>query len=465
MAVSMKYQKIIKYLVTAVCTQPLHIGSASGDKEEVLVHPVDGMPFIQASSLSGVMRQYYAKTHGEEISELLFGARRFEKDENALEGASRVRFSDGRFCSENVKLELRPRVEINSVTGTCDAGSVKGTNCQAGHKFNMEYIGAGETFCFSVYLYDENRQKDLEEVFSATHQGELQFGGQKSNGCGLIQLKQLKRKTFDMMLQGDREKWADEENLVDTEYEDIFSDIASRDKVSQNAAVAYDVTVTGCTEGELLVKSIAVQEFGKNAPDSMNIQNAAKEYIVPGSSLKGAVRSQMERIASYIGNTDVIDDTFGKVGNSADEGKAGNIVFYDTIVGNKEDNDKARIKNRIHIDKFTGGVMHGGLFNEKNVSGNVKFHIVIKNRNNPDSTCGLLLMALRDMAVGVMSVGGGYSVGKGIINVGSITVCDNRKKENAAILFEEGIITDEHEIISDCIKAVQSAVSAKEADA
>ena len=35
----MKYQKIMKYLVRMVCTQPLHIGSASGDKEEVLVHP------------------------------------------------------------------------------------------------------------------------------------------------------------------------------------------------------------------------------------------------------------------------------------------------------------------------------------------------------------------------------------------------------------------------------------------
>lgn len=57
MAAVMKYQKIIKYLVTAVCAQPLHIGSASGEKEEVLVHPTDDRPFIQASSLAGVLRQ------------------------------------------------------------------------------------------------------------------------------------------------------------------------------------------------------------------------------------------------------------------------------------------------------------------------------------------------------------------------------------------------------------------------
>lgn len=102
--------------------------------------------------------------------------------------------------------------------------------------------------------------------------------------------------------------------------------------------------------------------------------------------------------------------------------------------------------------------MHGGLFNEKNVSGNVMFRIVIKNRNNPDSTCGLLLMALRDMAAGVMSVGGGYSVGKGIINVEKIAIRDNSKKREAEIMFEKGAITGAHEIIADCIKAVQSTV-------
>ena len=328
----------------------------------------------------------------------------------------------------------------------------------------MEYIGAGEEFQFCIYLYDENFQGDLKEILSAVHQEEVQFGGQKSNGCGFIKLKQLKRKIFDMKDQKDREKWIDEEKLEDNEYEDIFSEIVSNIKVSEKAVMAYEVIVTGSTEGELLVKSIGVPEYGKDAPDSMNIQNAVKEYIVPGSSLKGAVRSQMEKIASYIGNVSVIDDTFGSTGNLGDEGKTGNIVFYDTVVGNKEDNDRMRVKSRIHIDKFTGGVMYGGLFNEKNVSGNLMFHIAIYDRNNPNSTCGLLLMALRDMAVGIMSVGSGYSVGKGIINVERIDISDYRKKEKAAIVFEneKGIITDEYNIISDCIKAVQSNYAKEE---
>lgn len=456
MTTNMKYQKIIKYLISAVCVQPLHIGSAFGDKEEVLVHPTDGMPFIQAPSISGVLRQYYAQIHDEGQVEKLFGARRFEADANAFDSASKVRFSDGRFCEENLVLEFRPRIKINPETCTCDTSTITGTNKLAGHKFNMEYIGAGAEFEFFIYLYDESLQSDLEEVLSAIHQGEIQFGGQKSNGCGFMKLKGLKRKIFDMTQEKDRRKWSDEEILTDGDYEDIFSDI----RMTAKTTMAYEVTVVGSTEGELLVKSIAVRDYGKDAPDSMNIQNAAREYIVPGSSLKGAVRNQMERIASYIENDSIIDDIFGKTGDSSSEGKSGNIVFYDTVVGNREDNDRAKIKNRIHIDKFTGGVMHGGLFNEKNVSGRVEFHIAIHNRHFPDSTCGLLLMALRDMAIGVMSVGGGYSVGKGIIDVDQIVIRDNIRGNEAAIDFRNDRITDESEIVSRCIKAVRTKEAA-----
>lgn len=99
--------------------------------------------------------------------------------------------------------------------------------------------------------------------------------------------------------------------------------------------------------------------------------------------------------------------------------------------------------------------MHGGLFNEKNVSGDMQLHIMIQDRNNPDGTCGLLLMALRDMAVGVMSVGSGYSVGKGIIHVDQIIICDHVKQNKAVIKFESGSIADESGIIARCMSAVR----------
>lgn len=454
MAGAIQYQRIVKYKVSAICTEPLHIGSAVGDREEVLIHPIDDVPFIQATSIAGVFRAYHAKAYQTERTDELFGARRLGDNANSYEYGSKLRFTDGVFMlSDDSKLwlELRPRVSINRESGTGDSNTIKGTDIKSGQKFNMEYIGAGARFEFCVYLYDEDYHEDVEDIFAAIQAENIQFGGQKSNGCGYIKLEELKCKCFDMTVSEDRKQWAQEDVLSDECYENKLIGLRQK-SLQQNA---YEIIIDGKTENELLVKSIAVADYGLNAPDSMNIRNAKKEYIIPGSSFKGAVRSQMEKIADYLGQPQVIKDTFGYSGTGGESGKAGNVNFYDTVVGNRIENDMAELAYRIHIDKFTGGVIQRGLFSEKNVSGELAFKVAIAEKNNPDKTCGLLLLALRDMAIGTMSIGSGYSVGKGIIAVDRITIKRNRDDAIAVIDFAQNKIENES-MITECVALVQT---------
>ena len=448
MAVSVMYHKVIKYLVNATCTEPLHIGSSLGDKEAVLVHPVDNVPFIQASGIAGVFRSYYEKQYGREAADNLFGATNFQENENAAEHGSKVRFSDGTF--EHVILERRPRVKINRATGTCDSGVIQGTSRMAGHRFTMEYIGADASFTFAVYMYAEEQQEALEQVFSAFQQQALQLGGQKSNGCGYIRIDSLYRREFDMTKPEDRKLWAEEEELEPAQYEDITDKICDREKQGSR----YIFTVNGQTEGALLVKSMVVMETGKSAPDAANIQNVRKDYIVPASSFKGAVRSQMEMIAEYLGCCDLITEAYGSVDGNEENGKAGCIRFFDTVVGTREGNDMAELSRRIHIDKFTGGVIQGGLFSEKNVSGEVSFRIAVEESTHRAGICGLLLLALRDLAIGTMSIGGGYNVGKGILKLSSIKVSGPDGQQEAELDFVSGNIRDEAGIIPECLAVV-----------
>ena len=464
MTIKFKYNTVIKYEVTAVCTQPLHIGSALGDKEEVLIHPVDEIPFIQATSLAGVFRSYYEKVQKEpKAVNLLFGGKEFGENENSSEYGSKIRFSEGVFLKEEVKMELRPRVSIDGVSGTCAQSIVKGTSRASGHKFNMEYIGAGAKFKFFIYLYDETKMADVEEIFSAIHQETIAFGGQKSNGCGYIKLEKLYRKKFDMKQKKDRDLWVNEEQMKSSDYEDILSSL-QKTNVLQNA---YDIVVEGETEGSLLVKGIVVGNYkkdtqcGKNNQNAkkdmqynMNIQNAKKEYIIPGSSFKGAIRNQMSKIADYLQQSEVIQNTFGYAGNENNQGKIGNITFYDTVVGEKDKNDKMPLSHRIHIDKFTGGVMQRGLFSEKNIAGDMTFQIGIADKNEPEKTFGILLMALRDLAIGTMSIGSGYNIGKGIIKVKKITITDNKCQREAVIDFSKNKIEDTQNLIADCMRTV-----------
>ncbi len=93
---------------------------------------------------------------------------------------------------------------------------------------------------------------------------------------------------------------------------------------------------------------------------------------------------------------------------------------------------------RIHIDKFTGGVFSKGLFKEKNAAGDMKLKMDIQDRNHPEATLALLTLALRDLAVHTMSLGSGYSIGKGMVDVKKIEILRAADREKVIISFENG---------------------------
>lgn len=47
-------------------------------------------------------------------------------------------------------MELRPRVSIDPVTGTCDSSTVKGTDRRSGHKFNRVTLVRSKIYFFGL---------------------------------------------------------------------------------------------------------------------------------------------------------------------------------------------------------------------------------------------------------------------------------------------------------------------------
>lgn len=453
------YNRVDKYMVFAKLTQPMHVGD--GNPETVLFHPVTRLPFIQASSIAGAFRGY-AEKRNPKATRTLFGSGK--KDNLEL---GRLKFTDGVFCSDgNIwpKMELRPHIKIDGETGSVSSGGIKGTSRSSGHKFNMEYIGIGSILQFSVYLFgrketDDTMEEQLLELFSALHNKGIQFGGRKSNGCGQMQIEKLLWKHFDLTNPEERRLWMKEDRLPESGYEDIKNTLPK----IQDDQIAYKVKLFGECDS-LLIKCIAVPGTGEDAPDAANIRNAEKEYIVPGSSLKGVIRSRMDQIAGYLatGNSKaaekyklLLQNTFGFTGENGTEGKAGNVRFFDAVVGNREENDLAILQRRIHIDKFTGGVMAGSLFSEKNVSGSIIFEAEVLNRNCPEQTCGLLILALRDLALGQISLGSGYSVGKGFIQTDRIEILKVISQEKAVLHIKNQTIQDDDRVLEECLYSLK----------
>ncbi len=454
------YDRILKYEIEAVTRGPLHIGGYLGGTDEVLIDPKDNQPFIQASTLAGFLRSVSAAEWGDQITAELFGDSHDSNSEKS--GNSRVKVTDGTMKPGRIKMELRPNVRIDRKTGT--AGNEKGS----GQKFETTYVSEGTEFGFTLYLYtkkeEPSQQSEFETVLGIMKADDAmggngaRIGSKKSSGAGGFDATKIRRCIYDMTVEEDRKAWIKGDNP--STCDDILSELSPI--ISD---CKYVIKVSAVTEGPIQVRGIAVNEFGSNAPDSENMTNGNNQFILPGSSIRGAIRSRMEMIADYMNKDQVIQNAFGYMADKHQDSRSGNLYFQDVLFKEK---DQIKIqgnplRHRIHIDKFTGGVMSRTLFSEKNASGETEIIIRILDRYDPDATLGLLLFALRDLASNLYNFGNGYATGKGFLKVSSIQITGRntapRHEEHANNVAEirygkENRILDESGMIKAALKSL-----------
>ncbi len=441
------YTMIERFMIKAHCTAPMHVGSGISETGDILLDDESNQPYIPATGLSGVFRSYYEKKYSEAATDKLFGTITDIELPDSL-----IKFSDGRFLTSTgtVKIEVRPRLALDPASGTGSSSKTQGEGISSGHKFEMQYVGAGAEFEFEIVIRSETEYvKELTECFSEINAGGIQFGGQKSNGCGEICIDSVSYSRYDMKERQARIAW--EENKP---YEE--KNLVIDKKTS--SIIAYSIMLNGKTDGELLVKAISTRNYDKDSPDSENMRNSRDEYIIPGSSIKGAVRNRMNMIRTYLGLPEkVIHHAFGRAEDKDNFGQTGNISFRDIVVGYISSNNNAPIRSRIHIDKFLGSVVNGSLFSEKNVHGILNIKIQIRKDRFCDETLALLMFALRDLASEVFSIGSGYNVGKGFIKPENIQVKTADGKE-LFIEYDssgEAVIRDPDNIISKAMDSLK----------
>lgn len=147
-------------------------------------------------------------------------------------------------------------------------------------------------------------------------------------------------------------------------------------------------------------------------PDGEHIKNINGDYIITGSSLKGVLRAQGERILGYFNKSNFSKELFGS--EDKDKKIASKLKCFDSVIANS----KEGVYHRIKLDKLTGGVRKSALFDDKVVLGKVKLESKIKGNDEEIIDIGTALIALvyRDIALGSLSLGGGNNVGRGRIN-------------------------------------------------
>ena len=145
-----------------------------------------------------------------------------------------------------------------------------------------------------------------------------------------------------------------------------------------------------------------------------------REYVIPGTSLKGVLRHQAERIVRLSGQEERLADGLNELMGYAEEDtkeKQKSRFYVDEAYLKQGVAEKEQSRNR--IDRFTGGTVETALFTTKPIwqmephKPTVHIHYEIPECKPWEA--GLALFLLRDLWQGNVALGGEKSIGRGVL--------------------------------------------------
>ncbi len=410
-----KLIETIKYTVKATSISPVSIRDNS---DFLKIDVLTGKVYIPGSSIAGAFRNYYESyintTCGSDNNRLFGGAET---------GISRLVFYDA-FLVENTNKEMlasRPGIKIDSEKMSVVSSGLGSK--KSGHKFKRQFLNKGIRFLFSFELnnYEDEcdfvkTQKEFEDLLRALAVGDISFGSNKMIGYGRFEINSVSKSIFDLRNFNDMFKYL----LKETKDVEITEDIVNNGYLSSK--VHFRIIARATTP--LLIKDEVVRS--SDEPDSKNITDNKGNCIIPGSSLKGVLRSRAEKLAKTFPKIDkqVISNIFG-IESKEDEGCISRFCCFDTEIRD----EMKGIYNKIKIDYFTGGVVQNALMNEETVMGNMEIECTFNTfgLEEYESEIGLLLLVIRDLCLEDLNVGSGYAVGRGYIKASKLTLFDGHE--------------------------------------
>ena len=174
------------------------------------------------------------------------------------------------------------------------------------------------------------------------------------------------------------------------------------------------ITMEAYLEDTVLIKSIFEEAW----------EDKSVALFVPGTSVKGVLRHQCGRILQAIGMNDALVNTLFGYSNDDDKDSRKGRVMVDEIYFDKQFNQEEQ--PRIRVDRFTGGAMNGALFQDhpvRNTKGDaVTFPLRMTVKNCNDAEAGLVLMLVKNLMTGQVTLGANRTIGYGRVQGKSVTV-------------------------------------------
>lgn len=398
---------------------PIIVGSGEDENTDTdILRDSKGEPYIPGTTIAGVFRNYLNtksrfEKEDKEIS-ILFGEQKNGVYDDSNNLMSSIIFSDSNI--NNAIIDKRDGVLLENRVSLSES------------KFDYEIVEAGANFPLKIEIVIRERHKEelntinqyIYKLLTGLINEKVSIGRKVNRGFGRVKLikeslkilsldfedKVNKELIFENWLNFNWENFNGNTNLLDFKTSDL--------NVSENAIcidVSFDVK-----------SSLMIRRYSKEISDVdyEHIQSN-KTSIIPGTTWAGAIKNHIKNliICGYEDNSKLVNQIEIAFGYISKEKKSfSSLVKISESVINQS---KRLTQRRVKIDRFTGGCVQSALYNEKpSYFGNLDLKIeVIKNDNiNVDILIALILIAIKDISIGILPIGGETSVGRGILKIG-----------------------------------------------
>lgn len=411
------------------CLSPIHIGSGKSARSDVdIIINSEGAAFIPATSFVGILRHAFENSFSNEFK----SDKRFNNFWGFAEESdgcqSALCCSDLSFVNNELgQIIIRDGIRINNENGIVRKGG----------KFDFELLDRGSKFEFKMEFTLRN---DHEEFVKNTVRGiyelfckqDIRLGAKTNNGLGKVRLNEETTRiySFDFTNKSDVFKWLTQ-NFQQKEPINVesFSNILKmpEDRFRINLAIKL--------KNSLIIRSADIDETLFYGNESTNANHEEEDYslipdatqlksgddwVIPGSSLKGAIRARAEKIVNTLKlnkGEELITKLFGNVDDTlrSENAVKGKMRIEEITIS--DDDFPAELQARTKLDRFTGGVINGGLFNSMPIfatSDDKQINLQIEIENYEANEAGLLLLLIKDLWSGDLAIGGEKNIGRGV---------------------------------------------------
>lgn len=436
-----QYRNIARIIVEA--SSALAVGTGDSDifTDAPVARDVNGLPYIPATSIAGVVRHalgikdgepsifgYHDREGGKGSQVIFTDAVMVGAEGNAIDGLAAIDWKN-EFYAAYRQLPIRQHVRING-SGTAENGG----------KFDNEVVYKGTRFVFEMEIYSkENRQDEFSQILNVLSDETLRFGGGTRKGYGKLQVIECQTATLDLTIDQDLHDYIAKSSSLAGDWKRFVSLDCLPQQMRADGWTRYELQLQ--PSDFFLFGSGMGDDDADNTPmtesvvkwNGMTPTIVDEQVLIPASAVKGALahrtayhynrlnhlfvenadseEADIETKATTGNNNPVVAAIFGTI----QDGKTipGSLYMTDVIEG--KGSPKVFYHNR--IDAFTGGTIDGALFQEKSIYGNGQtytFEIGVADKAfKDDSYREAFERSLQDICEGLLPLGGTVNRGNG----------------------------------------------------